>query len=252
MRVKVIVEYDGKNYSGWQRQENANSIQSEIEKALKKLTGKDITIHGAGRTDTDVHALGQVFHFDTDETIPPENYAMALNTKMPWDIRAVSSCRVLDGFHSRFDAKTKHYRYIIINRHRPLALDRHRAWHVIQPLDINLMSEGATYLLGEHDFVTFMAAHSDIEDTVRTIESITIEKNKNEIIIDIIGNGFLRNMVRIIAGTLVNIGCKKNKPEEMKTIIESKDRNTAGITAPGYGLYLVEIFYEKVKYDEDN
>ena len=115
MRVKVIVEYDGKHYSGWQRQENSNSVQGEIEKALFKLTGNNITIHGAGRTDSDVHALGQVFHFDTDKMIPATNYAMALNTKMPWDIRAVYSKLVDDQFHSRFDSKIKHYRYIIIN-----------------------------------------------------------------------------------------------------------------------------------------
>ena len=247
MRVKVVVEYDGKNYSGWQRQENSNSIQAEIEKALKKLTGRDITIHGAGRTDTDVHALGQVFHFDADETIPAENYAMALNTKIPWDIRAVSSCLVADDFHSRFDSTKKHYRYRIINRRRPLAIDRHRAWHVTYPLDIDKMREGAEYLLGEHDFSSFMAAHSDIEDTVRRIDSVIIQKEKNEIVIDIEGNGFLRNMVRIIAGTLVNIGRGTCKPEDMKDIISSKDRSRAGVTAPGHGLYLVEIKYGKVE-----
>ncbi len=244
MRVKVIIEYDGKNYSGWQRQENSNSIQNEIEKALYKLTGNKITIHGAGRTDAEVHALGQVFHFDTDDLIPAENYAMALNTKIPWDIRAISSQLVDDEFHSRFDSKSKHYQYKIINRKRPVAIDRHRAWHVVQHLDADLMQEGAMYLLGEHDFQTFMAAHSDIESTIRTIHQVNIVKLGNEITIDIIGNGFLRNMVRIIAGTLVNIGNGKNAPKDMQDIIKAKDRINAGITAPGYGLYLMSVEYE--------
>jgi tRNA pseudouridine38-40 synthase len=219
-------------------------VQAEIEKAIYKLTGNNITVHGAGRTDADVHALGQVFHFDTDEVIPAERYAGALNTKLPWDIRAISSELVSDEFHSRFDKNTKHYKYKIINRRRPIALERHRAWHVIQPLNVELMREGAKHFLGEHDFAGFMAAHSDIENTVRTIYSLDIVKNGEEITIDIEGNGFLRNMVRIIAGTLVNVGSGKTKPEEVPAIIKSKDRDKAGMTAPGYGLYLVQVKYE--------
>ena len=244
MRIKLIIEYDGKNYSGWQRQENANSIQSEIEKAIFKLTGNKITIHGSGRTDADVHALGQVCHFDTDDLIPPDNFAMALNTKLPYDIRVISSMQVDDEFHSRFDSKIKHYQYKIINRRRPLALDRHRAWHVVKHLDIDLMRHGAKHLLGEHDFATFMAAHSAIEDTNRRIDKVSIEKIGDEITIDIVGNGFLRNMVRIIAGTLVNIGLGKNKPSDMIDIIKAKNRRAAGVTAPGYGLYLVSVEYD--------
>ncbi len=245
MRVKLIIEYDGNNYSGWQRQQNADSVQSEIEKGLFKLTGKNITIHSAGRTDTNVHALGQVCHFDIDETIPAHRLAMAINTKIPFDIRIISSKRAADDFHSRYDSIAKHYLYRIINRKRPLALDRHRAWQVVKSLDIKLMKKGAVYLLGEHDFAAFMAAHSQIENTLRTINNVTINQENDEIIIDIIGNGFLRNMVRIIAGTLVNIGIGKNKPEDMENIIISKDRNKAGITAPGYGLYLVSVGYDR-------
>ena len=243
MRVKVVLEYDGKGYSGWQRQENSNSIQGEIEKALKKLTGNDITVHGSGRTDADVHALAQVCHFDTYEVIPAQNYAMALNTKLPWDIRAISSELVSDDFHSRFDKNTKLYRYRIINRVRPLALERHRAWHITIPLDIELMKQGAKHFLGEHDFSGFVAAHTDIEDFVRTIYKLDISQIDDEITINIEGNGFLRNMVRIIAGTLVNVGLGKIKPSEIKTIIESKNRDNAGMTAPGYGLYLVSVNY---------
>ena len=245
MRVKVILEYDGKGYSGWQRQENANSVQSEVEKAIYKLTGHEITVHGAGRTDADVHALGQVFHFDTDETIPAERYAAALNTKLPWDIRAIHSELVSDDFHSRFDKNTKHYQYRIINRRRPLAINRHRAWHVVMPLNAELMREGARHFLGKHDFAGFMSAHSDVEDTVRTIYHLEVLQTGEEIVIDIEGDGFLRNMVRIIAGTLVNVGLGKLKPGEVPDVIASLDRDRAGMTAPGYGLYLVEVKYDK-------
>ena len=182
--------------------------------------------------------------FDTDEVIPAERYAAALNTKLPWDIRAISSELVDDEFHSRFDKNTKHYRYKIINRRRPLALDRHRAWHVVKKLDIDKMREGAKHFLGTHDFAGFMAAHSDIEDTVRTIYMLDVTQNGEEISIDIEGNGFLRNMVRIIAGTLADVGKGKIKPDEVKEIIESHDRDRAGITAPGYGLYLVSVSYD--------
>ena len=244
MRVKVILEYDGKGYSGWQRQENSNSVQSEVEKALFKLTGKEITVHGAGRTDADVHALGQVFHFDTDDVIPAERYAAALNTKLPWDIRAISSELVDDEFHSRFDKNTKHYMYKIINRRRPIAVDRHRAWHVVHKLDVDLMLEGAKHFLGTHDFAGFMAAHSDVEDTVRTILRLDISQSGEEITLDIEGDGFLRNMVRIITGTLADVGRGKIKPEDVPGIIASLDRDRAGMTAPGHGLYLVEVKYD--------
>lgn len=244
MRVKLVIEYDGMGYSGWQRQENANSVQSEIERGILKLTGQEITIHGAGRTDADVHALGQVCHFDIVCPIPAQRFGMALNTKIPFDIRVITAQEVDSEFHSRFDSTLKHYRYKIINRRRPLAIDRFRAWHVARPLDIVKMREGAKYLLGEHDFFTFMAAHSDIENTVRRVDSVVIEKQGDEITIDIVGNGFLRNMVRIIAGTLVNIGTRRNKPEDMIEIIKSKDRKKAGITAPGFGLYLVSVGYD--------
>ncbi|MEX1376571.1 MAG: tRNA pseudouridine(38-40) synthase TruA [Eubacteriales bacterium] len=242
MRVKVVVEYDGANYSGWQRQINSNSIQQTIEECLFKLTGNEIVIHGAGRTDAGVHAFGQVFHFD-DDTIPPERYAGALNSKLPHDIRAISSEQVDDEFHSRFDAKGKRYQYKIDNQKRPIVIKRNYAWRVYKEIDIEKMKSAASDLLGEHDFSSFMAARSFVQTTVREIESIKIEKQGSEITIDIVGNGFLRSMVRIIAGTLVEMGTGQRDCTKMKEIIAEKNRLSAGITAPAGGLYLMEIYY---------
>jgi tRNA pseudouridine38-40 synthase len=243
MRVKVIVEYDGSHYSGWQRQINSDTtVQQTIERCLCKLTGKSITIHGAGRTDAGVHAVGQVFHFDED-SIPADKYASALNSKLPHDIRAISSEAVFDDFHSRFDAKGKKYRYRILNQKRPIVLQRNYAWRVYQDLDIDKMRMAAADLLGEHDFSSFMAARSFVHTSVREIYSIDIEKNREEIIIDVYGNGFLRSMVRIIAGTLVEMGHGQKDYRDMKKIIADKNRLSAGITAPASGLYLMEVEY---------
>lgn len=243
MRVKVVVEYDGSNYSGWQRQINAdNTVQQAIENSLYKLSGKKIGIHGAGRTDAGVHAIGQVFHFD-DDSIPAERYAGALNSKLPHDIRAISSEAVEEDFHSRFDAKGKRYQYRILNQKRPIVLQRNYAWRVYQDLDIEKMRIAAKDLLGEHDFASFMAARSFVHTSVRTIHSVTIEKIDNEIIINIEGNGFLRSMVRIIAGTLVEMGHGQKDYRDINKIIEDKNRLSAGITAPASGLYLMEVYY---------
>lgn len=243
MRVKVIVEYDGSNYSGWQRQINSDTtIQQTIEQCLHKLTGKNITIHGAGRTDAGVHAVGQVFHFDED-SIPAEKYAGALNSKLPHDIRAISSEAANDEFHSRYDAKGKRYRYKILNQKRPIVLHRNYAWRVYQDLDIDKMRLAAKDLLGEHDFASFMAARSFVHTSVREIYSIDIKKNNEEVIIDVYGNGFLRSMVRIIAGTLVEMGHCQKDCNDMKKIIADKNRLSAGITAPASGLYLMEVEY---------
>lgn len=242
MRVKVVVEYDGSNYSGWQRQINSNSIQQTIEECLHRLTGKEIVIHGAGRTDAGVHAFGQVFHFD-DDIMPADRYAGALNSKLPYDIRAISSIQVDDEFHSRFDAKGKRYQYKIINQKRPLVIKRNYAWRVYREVDIDKMRKAASDLIGEHDFQSFMAARSFVHSTVREIKSISIEKQDNEITIDVVGDGFLRSMVRIIAGTLAEMGTGQRDCTQMKQIIDAKNRLSAGITAPAGGLYLMEIYY---------
>ena len=242
MRVKIVAEYDGSNYSGWQRQLNSNSVQQTIEECLYLLTRKTIVVHGAGRTDAGVHAIGQVFHFD-DDTIPAEKYAGALNSKLPYDIRAISSEAVDDEFHSRFDAKGKRYQYKILNQKRPIVIQRNYAWRVYKHLDVEKMTIASKELLGEHDFTSFMAARSFVNSPVREIYSLNIAKEDSEIIIDVYGNGFLRSMVRIIAGTLVEMGTGQIDYRKMKDIIDAKNRLSAGITAPAGGLYLMEVYY---------
>lgn len=242
MRIKVIIEYDGSNYSGWQRQINSNSVQQSVEECLYRLTNRNVVIHGAGRTDAGVHAVGQVFHFN-DNTIPANRYADALNSKLPYDIRAISSIEVPEEFHSRFDAKGKRYRYKILNQKRPIVLLRNYAWRVYKELDIEKMRTASKELVGEHDFASFMAARSFVHTTVREIHSINIEKNDNEIVIDVYGSGFLRSMVRIIIGTLVEMGHGQKDYRDMKRIITDENRLSAGITAPASGLYLMEVYY---------
>jgi len=242
MRIKVIVEYDGSGYGGWQRQINSNSIQQTIEESLCRLTGRNIIIHGAGRTDAGVHAYGQVFHFD-DDIVPAEKYAGALNSELPFDIRAVSAQAVDENFHSRFDAMGKRYRYRILNQDHPTAIERNYAWRVYRRLDVEKMKQAAQELLGEHDFTSFMAARSFVNTTVRDIHSIDIAREGNLITIDVAGNGFLRSMVRIIAGTLVEVGSGQRDYREMEHILESKNRPSAGVTAPASGLYLMEVYY---------
>lgn len=242
MRVKIIIEYDGTNYSGWQRQTNSNSIQETIENALYKLTNKRIVIHGAGRTDAGVHAIGQVFHFD-DDTIEPERYSAALNCKLPKDMKAVSSEQVSETFHSRFSAVGKHYKYIIKNTKRSLAIERNLMWQVHKELNINNMKKAAKDMLGEHDFSAFMAAGSFVNSTIRCVDSVEITKRDEYIIIDVKGNGFLRSMIRVMAGCLVEVGYGKKHHSDIKFIIASRDRLRAGVTAPACGLYMVEIYY---------
>ena len=192
-------------------------------------------IHGAGRTDAGVHAIGQVFHFD-DDTIPADKYAGALNSKLPYDIRAISSEAVSAEFHSRFDAMGKRYQYKILNQKRPVVIQRNYAWRVYKELDVEKMRKASEDLLGEHDFTSFMASRSFVNTTVREIRDIIIHKNESEITIDVDGNGFLRSMVRIIAGTLVEMGSGQKDYRSMSRIIADKNRLSAGITAPASGL----------------
>jgi tRNA pseudouridine38-40 synthase len=241
--IKLIIEYDGSRYHGWQSQSNAITIQDILEKSIKKLTGEECSIIGSGRTDVGVHALGQVANFTTTSTIPAEKFSYALNTTLPEDIVVKSSQEVDLNFHSRFSAKSKRYSYYIFNSTFPSALLRNRVWHVPYSIDVALMGKAALFLKGTHDFSAFRAAGSTAKTSVRTISDILVSSNKNIIEISILGDGFLYNMVRIIAGTLIEVGRGKINAGDIPSILESRDRRKAGITAPAHGLYLVEVFY---------
>ena len=246
MRIKLIVEFDGTDYAGWQRQENAMTVQQKLEEALERLFGEKITVFGASRTDAGVHAAGMVCHFDVETKIPVERIAYALNFTLPKDIRVKDSAQTAPGFHARFDAKAKWYRYTIYNHKHASALNRRTVAHVPYVLSVSRMQEALQDLLGKHDFAAFAASGSVVKDTTREIYLARLQKNGDKIVLDIMGNGFLYNMVRIIAGTLIDIGRGKLGTDTFKKMLQTKDRVQGGMTAPPQGLILQRIYYETV------
>ena len=242
-RVLIKISYDGTNYCGWQIQPNGITVEEVLNKALQKLTGEPIQVIGASRTDSGVHALGNVAVFDSETTIPPERIMMALNQRLPEDIVITRSEEAAPDFHPRYCDCTKTYEYHIINTRIPEPTKRLTNYFVSYELNLDHMREAASYLIGEHDFVSFCNVRTDVENTVRTITALDILQNGNEITIRITGNGFLYNMVRIIVGTLIRVGRGFYGPEKVKEILEAKDRKAAGVTAPAHGLMLKEIQY---------
>lgn len=243
-RIKLTIAYDGTNYCGWQIQPNGITIEEVLNKALKNLTGEEILVIGASRTDSGVHAMGNVAVFDTETTIPPEKIAVALNQRLPEDIVITKSEEVSADFHPRYCDCKKTYEYHIINTRISIPTRRLTNYFVSYPLDVDKMRKAASYLVGEHDFVSFCNVRTDVENTVRNIMSLDILKHDDEITIRITGNGFLYNMVRIIVGTLIRVGRGFYEPEQVKEILEAKNRKAAGVTAPAHGLMLMQIDYE--------
>lgn len=243
MRVVLVIEYDGTNYCGWQVQKNGVSIQQRVEEAVERAVGVKTAVHSAGRTDAGVHAYGQVAHFDAETDIPADKFFYVLNTLLPDDIRIKKSYEAEGNFHARFSAKGKHYRYVIRNAREKGAIDRLYSMFEPVPLDLGRMKEAAKHIEGTHDFAAFCAAGTDIKGTVRTVYSVEVERKSDYIYIDVKGNGFLYNMVRIIAGTLMGVGKGKLTPEAVRGALEAKDRTMAGATAQAQGLFLVEVYY---------
>ena len=240
--IKITIQYNGKNYCGWQKQNNSPGIQGTIEKAIFDITGEEVKITGSGRTDAGVHALGQVANFKTNSQIPASRIPNALNAKLPKDISIVDAEEVDEDFHSRYSAKKKRYRYQIYNSPYRSPIYADTSYPVKYDLDIDKMKKEAKLFIGTHDFKGFMSSGSSVVDTIRTIYDIGVSKSEDLIIIEIEGNGFLYNMVRIIAGTLVDIGRGKIDTD-LSTIIESKSRSMAGHTAPAHGLFLKKVDY---------
>ena len=244
-RIKLTIAYDGTDYCGWQIQPNGITIEEVLNKKLKELTGEDIHVIGASRTDSGVHALGNVAVFDTESSIPAERMAYALNQRLPDDIVIVSSKEVPLDWHPRYqDEILKTYEYHIYNAPVQNPLTRRYSAFVSFPMNVEKMREGAAYLLGEHDFVSFCNVRTSVEDTVRTVKELMIEQEGPDITIRITGNGFLYNMVRIIAGTLIRVGRGFYEPTKVKEILEARERTQAGVTAPPEGLTLVCIEYD--------
>lgn len=245
-RVRIVVAYDGTNYCGWQIQPNGTTIEEILNRQLGRLTGEDIRIIGASRTDSGVHALGNVAVFDTESGIPPERMAYALNQKLPDDIVVVESEEVPADWHPRYqDGITKTYEYHIYNARVPNPLRQRYSTFVSFPMDVEKMREGAAYLVGEHDFASFCNVKTNALDTVRTVYDITITQNGPDITIRVTGNGFLYNMVRIIVGTLIRVGRGFYTPEKIKDILDAREHTSEGVTAPPNGLVLVRIDYGK-------
>ncbi len=244
-RIKLTIAYDGTNYCGWQVQPNGITIEEVLNKTLQKLTGEPILVIGASRTDSGVHAQGNVAVFDTETTIPAERIALALNQRLPEDIVITKSEEAAPDFHPRYCDCSKTYEYHIINTRIPVPTKRLTNYFVSYQLDLDKMRKAAAYLVGEHDFASFCNVRTGVESTVRTVTALTILQDGEEITIRITGNGFLYNMVRIIVGTLIRVGRGFYEPEKVKEILEAKDRRAAGVTAPAHGLMLMEIHYEK-------
>ena len=244
-RILIKAAYDGTDYHGWQEAENAETIAGNINRALKRLTGEDIEVMGASRTDAGVHAKGNLAVFDTLSTIPSDRFSYALNTCLPSDIRILSSKEVPPDFHFKNIKTEKTYLYRIILTDIPDPLRIRYAWDISFDLDIEKMRLGASFLMGEHDFKSFCSVHTDARTTVREISHISVEKEEDEIRIWVRGYGFLYNMVRIITGTLVEIGRGKSRPEDIPEILDALDRRRAGPTAPPNGLTLIQIVMDQ-------
>ena len=243
-RVKLVVAYDGTNYHGWQVQDNGITIEEVLNRTISELVQEDIKVIGASRTDAGVHACGNVAVTDTESRIPGDKFSFALNQRLPEDIRIQESCEVDADFHPRYADTVKTYEYNILNRRFELPSKRLYAAFCYYPMDIERMNQAAAYLVGEHDFKSFCSAGAQVQTTVRTIYAVNVTKEDDMVHIRITGNGFLYNMVRIIAGTLMQVGTGLMEPEQVKGILEARDRSKAGPTAVAKGLTLVEIRYE--------
>jgi len=241
--IKVVVEYDGTDYFGFQRQPGRRTIQRELEWALSRITKETIKVVGAGRTDAGVHALGQVISFKTEGTIPTERIPVALNSLLSRDIVARSAEEMPPEYHARYSAKSRAYRYVILNDEVPSALFGRFTWFIPHKLNLDSMAEAAEYLVGKHDFTSFSAADMDTPTRVREVMSLAVGKRDELVVFDIMANAFLHSMARIIVGTIVEVGLGRRKPEEIKDILDAKDRRLAGKTAPPQGLVLMEVTY---------
>ena len=241
--IKLTIEYDGKDFNGWQKQPDKLNIQGTIEQAIEAITGEKVELNASGRTDAGVHAIGQVANFKTNSQIPIEKIPIAINTKLKKTIRIINAEEVDERFHSRLSCKRKTYRYVINNSEFSSALYRNLECHIPQKLDIGKMQEAAKYFEGEHDFKAFKASGTSSKSSVRTIYEAKVYKDNNRICIELTGNGFLYNMVRIISGTLVEVGLGRIKPEDIIKIIDEGKRENAGKTLPPYGLFLVCVKY---------
>ena len=250
-RVKLVVAYDGTNYHGWQVQDNGITIEEVLNRTISELVQEDIKVIGASRTDAGVHACGNVAVFDTESRIPGDKFSFALNQRLPEDIRIQESCEVDADFHPRYADTVKTYEYNILNRRFELPTKRLYAAFCYYPMDIERMNQAAAYLVGEHDFKSFCANRRMKKSTVRTIYSIDLKEKEGEIVITYTGNGFLHHMIRILTGTLLEVGMKKRSLSSVAELLEVRDREKAGFTAPAKGLTLEKVLYSPLQKESE-
>lgn len=242
-RIKMIIEYDGSNYHGFQRQNNAHTIQAEIEQQIHRLTGENVTLASSGRTDAGVHARGQVIAFDTFSTIPPVRWTPALNTFLPEDIRVLESTEASPDFHPQFQALSKRYAYFLYRQKEGAVFHRHYAYCLTESLDTDAMNKACAHIIGRKNFLAFCARGSTSKTFERTVKVCELSQQGSFLRLDIEADGFLYNMVRIIMGTLLQVGRGKIAPLEVAEILSSRDRTRAGPTVPPQGLYLLSVRY---------
>jgi tRNA pseudouridine38-40 synthase len=243
MRIALGIEYDGTAYNGWQRQKNAIGVQTLVEEALTQVANEPIETFCAGRTDTGVHATAQVVHFDCSAERSENGWLLGVNTNLPDDINATWAASVDDEFHARFCARSRSYRYLILNRRMRSALNRNRAWWIYESLDEQAMQQAAGYLLGKHDFSAFRAAGCQASTPVREIITLQVSRTGDWLAVTVTANAFLQHMVRNITGLLVAIGKGDEEPAWAKAVLESRDRTQGGAAAPAHGLTLIDVEY---------
>lgn len=244
-RYRLVLEYDGTGFVGWQRQENGPSVQAALERAVHALSGEAVTVTAAGRTDAGVHACGQVVHFDLQSRFPAETVRDALNHHLrPDPVAVLAAAEAPPGFHARFDARSRHYRYVILNRRAPAVLDRHRVWHLSRPLDAGAMAEAAAVLRGRHDFTSFRSVQCQAASPVKTLDRLEVTQEGERVVLYASARSFLHNQVRIMVGTLAQAGLGRWSVAQVQTALAACDRRAGGPTAPPQGLCLIGVEYD--------
>jgi len=243
VNIKVVLEYDGSGFAGWQQQAHGRTVEAELKLALNSITGKDVVVYAAGRTDAGAHAEGQVVNFHTDGRIQPRRMLAALNARLPEDVAALTAEEAPDEFHARYSARWRRYRYRYLDRLSRPALERGRCWHVRGPLDVDAMSRAARALTGKHDWTTYCSASEPPDARTREMRSAQVVRRGDVVELELVAEGFLRGLARSIAGALAEVGRGKRPPEWVGKILQARDRRQAPRTAPAGGLTLMEVIY---------
>jgi len=243
VNIKVVLEYDGSGFAGWQQQAHGRTVEAELKRALKSVTGQDLKVYAAGRTDAGAHAEGQVVSFQTDGRNSPYRLVAALNARLPADVAVLSGEEVPDEFHARYSAKWRRYRYRYLDRPSRPALERGRCWHVRGALDVDAMSAAAKALTGRHDWTSYCSASEPPDARVREMRSARVVRRRDVVELELVAEGFLRGLARSIAGALAEVGHRRRPPEWVGEVLEARDRRKAARTAPAGGLTLMEVIY---------